>query len=311
MITPPYLQPGDTIAIVAPARKVSKDELKAGIQSLESWGLKVITAPHLFGECNQYSGTDSERISDLQLMLDHPSVKAIFAARGGYGTLRIIDYLNFKSFRTNPKWIVGFSDVTVLHSHIHTNFGIETLHASMPFTFPSDGSDCEALETLRKALFGEELLYSIPPSEFSVYGECKGILAGGNLSILYALNGSISDLDTAGKILFLEDLDEYLYHVDRMMLNLKRSGKLSGLAGLVVGGMTKMNDNLVPFGKTAEEIISDAVAEYKYPVCFGFPAGHIEDNRALILGREVHLSVSSQGAKFNFVKKLIASGDLT
>jgi muramoyltetrapeptide carboxypeptidase len=303
MITPPYLQPGDTIAIVAPARKVSKDELKAGIQSLESWGLKVITAPNLYGECNQYSGTDAERISDLQLMLDHPSVKAIFAARGGYGTLRIIDYLNFETFCTNPKWIVGFSDVTVLHSHIHTQFGIETLHATMPFTFPVEGSDSEALETLRKALFGEALHYSIPPSEFSVQGECNGVIVGGNLSILYALNGSVSDLDTMGKILFLEDLDEYLYHIDRMVLNLKRSGKLAGLAGLIVGGMTKMNDNLVPFGRTVEEIISDAVEEYKIPVCFGFPAGHIEDNRALILGREVHLSVSSHGAKLNFVNK--------
>jgi len=302
MITPPYLQPGDTIAIVAPARKVSKDEIKAGIQILESLGLKVITAPHLYGECNQYSGTDAERTSDLQLMLDHPSVKAIFAARGGYGALRIIDYLDFKSFCLNPKWVVGFSDVTVLHSHIHTQFGIETLHAAMPFTFPADGSGCEAIETLQKALFGEELLYSIPPFEFSVYGDCRGTLVGGNLSILYALNSSISDLDTVGKVLFLEDLDEYLYHVDRMMLNLKRSGKLSRLAGLVVGGMTKMNDNLVPFGKTAEEIVSEAVSEYGYPVCFGFPAGHMEDNRALILGREVSLNVNSHGALLNFIK---------
>lgn len=292
MITPPYLKPGDTVAIVAPARKVIREEVETAIQKLQEWGLKVVLGPHLFGECNQYSGTDPERTSDLQGMLDDPSVKAIFAARGGYGILRIIDDLDFTAFRLNPKWIVGFSDVTILHSHIHTQFGIETLHAAMPFTFPA-GPDNEAMLSMKNALFGHQLRYDILSPEHARHGNCAGILTGGNLSILYALTGSSSDIDTKGKVLFLEDLDEYLYHIDRMMLNLKRSGKLSNLAGLIIGGMTKMNDNVIPFGKTAEEIILNAVAEYNYPVCFGFPAGHIDDNRALILGREVELSVNS------------------
>jgi muramoyltetrapeptide carboxypeptidase len=302
MITPPYLHPGDTVSIIAPARKVSLAEMEPAIRKLKEWGLKVLTGPHLFGENNQYSGTDSERISDFQLMLDNPEVKAIFAARGGYGTLRIIDYLDFTAFRRNPKWIVGFSDVTVLHSHIHSQYDIETLHAAMPFTFPSDGLNTESILSLRNALFGEEIRYEIPTSNQSRLGMNKGILAGGNLSILYALQGSFSDINTRGKILFLEDLDEYLYHIDRMMLSLKRSGKLSGLAGLIIGGMTKMNDNPVPFGLTAEEIVAELVSEYDYPVCFGFPAGHLDDNRALILGRQITLEVNSVNCLIRFAE---------
>jgi muramoyltetrapeptide carboxypeptidase len=302
MITPPYLHPGDTVAIVAPARKVSRAELEPAVRKLEEWGLKVLLGTHVLGEYNQYSGTDAERTSDLQQMLDNPQVKAIFAARGGYGILRIIDYLDFSAFCMNPKWIVGFSDVTILHSHIHTCFGIATLHGPMPFTFPTDGSNTEAILSLRKALFGEEINYEIPTANFSVPGSNKGILTGGNLSILYALSGSVSDIETKDKILFLEDLDEYLYHIDRMLLGMKRSGKLSGLAGLIIGGMTKMNDNQVPFGKTAEEIISDTVSDYNYPVCFGFPAGHMEDNRALILGKEVCLEVNAESCQVKFVK---------
>lgn len=300
MQTPPFLIPGDKVAIVAPARKVSPDEIEAGVNKLRSWGLEVVFGEHLFGDCNQYSGTDQERTSDIQSALDDPGIKAVIAARGGYGTIRIIDYLDFSAFRINPKWIIGFSDITVLHSHIQTNLGIETLHACMPFTFPPDGSDGPSTETLRKALFGEQISYKFQTAELSVIGEAEGILAGGNLSILYALNGTPSDLDTRGKILFIEDLDEYLYHVDRMMMNLRRSGKLSGLAGLVVGGMSGMNDNTVPFGKSPEQIIYESVADYHYPVCFGFPAGHLDDNRALILGRRVKLHVSGDGSRLIF-----------
>lgn len=300
MQTPPFLIPGDKVAIVAPARKVSPDEIETGVNKLRSWGLEVVFGEHLFGDCNQYSGTDQERTSDMQAALDDPGIKAIIAARGGYGTVRIIDSLDFSAFRINPKWIVGFSDITVLHSHIQTNLGIETLHACMPYTFPPDGSDSLSTETLRKALFGEILSYKFQATGLSVTGEAEGILAGGNLSILYALNGTPSDLDTKGKILFIEDLDEYLYHVDRMMMNLRRSGKLSGLSGLVVGGMSGMNDNTVPFGKTPEQIIYEAVAGYHYPVCFGFPAGHLEDNRALILGRRVKLHVSGDVSSLVF-----------
>lgn len=287
MIIPPYLKKGDKIGIAACARKVSAEELEPALNAFEQWGLKVELGKYLFKTNNQFAGTDEERAEDLQLLLDDPSVKAIIGARGGYGTLRIIDNLNFDAFKKNPKWMVGFSDITVLHSHIH-NLHIETLHAKMLINFAKDE---DSSELLRKALFGELHRYEVPSFALNRKGTAKGILTGGNLSLLFALNGSISDIDTRGKILFIEDLDEYLYHVDRMMLNLKRSGKLSQLSGLIVGGMSDMKDNKIPFGKNAEEIILDAVKEFNYPVCFNFPAGHVDNNLPLYLGREVTLEV--------------------
>lgn len=291
MITPPYLKKGDKIGIVAPARKISREELRPAIDIFSSWGLEVVLGKNIFNQQNQFSGSDEQRAEDLQAMLDDSSVKAIISARGGYGTVRIIDKLNFSLFQKNPKWIIGYSDITVLHSHIHTNFGIETLHATMPINFSQNQ---EAVETLRKSLFGEPLNYQIENHSLNKKGKAEGILIGGNLSLLYALCGSKSDLDTKGKILFIEDLDEYLYHIDRMMMNLKRSGKLENLAGIIVGGMSDMKDNLVPFGKNAEEIILDAVKEYDFPVCFNFPAGHIDRNLALIFGRQISLLVSDK-----------------
>ncbi|NTW33931.1 MAG: LD-carboxypeptidase, partial [Bacteroidetes bacterium] len=198
------------------------------------------------------------------------------------------------------KWIAGYSDATVLHSHINTNFGIETLHATMPLNFPPDGANNNALITLKNILFGEKPDYTVEAHPLNRSGLAEGILTGGNLSILYALSGTPSDIDTKGKILFIEDLDEYLYHIDRMMMQLKRSGKLESLAGLVVGGMTEMKDNTVPFGKTAYKIIAEAVKEYNYPVCYGFPAGHIEDNRALIMGRKVKLNITRKSVRLEF-----------
>ncbi len=290
LIQPSYLKKGDKIAIVAPARKISLEEIKSAIDILESWGLEVVLSKNLFKSDNQFSGTDNERADDLQTMLDDSSVKAIIIARGGYGTIRIIDKLDFTKFKQQPKWIVGYSDLTVLHSHIH-NFRIETLHATMPINFTKNEA---ATESLRSALFGEQLKYETGAHQLNKKGICEGELIGGNLSLLYALTGSISDIDTRGKVLFIEDLDEYLYHIDRMMLNLKRSGKLSRLVGLVVGGMTDMKDNAIPFGKNAEEIILDAVKEYNYPVCFNFPAGHIDKNMAIYFGKKVKLKVEEK-----------------
>ncbi|MGZ4036057.1 MAG: S66 peptidase family protein [Bacteroidia bacterium] len=290
LIRPSYLKKNDKIAIVASARKVSKEELQPAIELFKSWGLEVLLSENLFKEEHQFSGSDNERAKDLQTMFDDESVKAVICARGGYGTLRIIDKIDFSEFKKHPKWMIGFSDVTVLHSHIH-NFGIETLHAKMLLNI---NKDPESTETLRKALFGEQLIYEIAPASLNRKGNAEAELVGGNLSLLYALTGSISDINTKGKILFIEDLDEYLYHIDRMMLNLKRSGKLSHLAGLIVGGMTEMKDNTIPFGKTAEEIIIDAVKEYNYPVCFNFPAGHIDKNCAMIFGRKVKLEVGEK-----------------
>lgn len=297
MIKPPFLKKGDKIGIIAPARKISMAELQFAINVFDSWGLVPVYGKNLFGSNHQFSGTDRERAEDLQEMLDDNSVKAIISARGGYGTLRIIDDIDFSNFVKNPKWIIGYSDITVLHSHIHRNFGIETLHATMPINF---SKNAEALETMRRALFGENINYDIKTDTLNKNGNGEGELVGGNLSLLYALTGSKSDIETKGKILFLEDLDEYLYHLDRMMISLKRTGKLNELAGLIVGGMSDMKDNTIPFGKNAEEIISDAVKEFNYPVCFNFPAGHIDKNLALILGRNVRLSVETFFVKLDY-----------
>ena len=299
MITPPYLKSGDKVAIIATARKVSPSEMDAAISIIRSWGLQVVTGPHLFGEKDQYSGTDEERLSDLQMMLDDKDIKAILCARGGYGTVRIIDQIDFSTFEQHPKWIVGYSDITVLHSHIQSQFGIETLHAVMPINFPDEGTET-AIESLRKALFGETIEYNVGINPLNKTGNISGILTGGNLSILYSLIGTPSDIQTEDKILFIEDIDEYLYHVDRMMINLKRSNKLSGIRGLVVGGLTKMNDNTIPFGKQAEQIIAEYAQEAGIPVCFNFPAGHIADNRALIMGREVQLDINQNGVSLQF-----------
>lgn len=287
-VAPAYLKKGDKIGVLACARKISPAEIQPAIDILNSWGLEVVLSKNLFCVDNQFAGTDEERVEDLQAMLDNTSVKAVISARGGYGTMRIIDKIDFTQFKKNPKWVIGYSDITALLSHIN-NIGIEALHATMPINFTKNA---EATETLRKALFGENLNYTATAHPLNRKGTAEAELTGGNLSILYALSCSVSDINTKGKILFIEDLDEYVYHIDRMMLNLKRAGKLDDLAGLIVGGMSDMRDNAVPFGKTAEEIIFEAVKVYNYPVCFNFPAGHVEKNSALYLGRKVNLKVA-------------------
>lgn len=291
MITPNYLKPGDTIAIVSTARKVSKEELKHGLQLLKEWGLKPLFGKTIEAQLHQFAGDDALRTEDFQDMLNNPDVKAIWCARGGYGTVRMVDGLDFSVLKKHPKWIVGYSDITVLHSHIH-NLGIETIHAEMP-SLTHKRSE-ETANSIKKVLFGEEYKLSFPSKEkeLTLIGKASGQLVGGNLSVLYSILGSNSSVRPDGKILFIEDLDEYLYHIDRMMQSLKRSGFLQNLSGLIVGGMNDMNDNTVPFGKTAEEIIFEAVSEYEYPVCFNAPAGHINDNRALIMGRNITLEVT-------------------
>ena len=249
MITPPFLKTGDTIGIVATARKVSREVIDPAVKAIESWGWKAQLGKHLFETDNQFAGNDDLRASDLQEMLDDPGIQAILCACGGYGTVRIIDKLDFTEFVKHPKWIIGYSDITVLHSHIHRHTGIETLHATMPLNFPVDGTSLPAMNALRQCLLGEAPAYKVETGPLSRDGNARGVVVGGNLSILYSLNGTPSDIDTEGKILFIEDLDEYLYHIDRMMMNLKRSGKLDHLAGLVVGGMSQMRDNTIPFGK--------------------------------------------------------------
>ena len=295
LIQPPHLKKGDKIAIIASARKIALEELGAAISVFKNWGLDVVLGDNLFKQNNQFSGTDAERAADLQTALDDKSIKAVISARGGYGTMRIIDKIDFSGFIEQPKWVIGYSDITVLHSHIHT-LGIQTLHATMPINFSKNE---EAVESLMKTLFAQHLTYEFEASVFNKKGVAEAEVVGGNLSLLYALSGSVSDLDTKGKILFMEDLDEYLYHIDRMLLNLQRAGKLRHLAGLLVGGMTDMKDNAIPFGKTAEEIIIDAVKEYDFPVCFNFPAGHVDRNLALVLGKRMKLVVDESGSSLS------------
>ena len=292
MIFPEKLKIGDKIGIISPARKITLNELDPAIKTIESWKLKVELGSNLFEVDNQFSGTIEQRSTDLQTMIDDDSIKAILCARGGYGTVQIIDNIDFSKLKNKPKWIVGYSDVTVLHSHLN-KLGIASLHATMPINFKTNAK--ESLASLKNGLFGNENNILCGPHTFNKFGKVEAEVVGGNLSILYSLLGSNSDVDTDGKILFIEDLDEYLYHIDRMMMNLKRNGKFTKLKGIVVGGMSDMNDNTIPFGKTAEEIILEYIKEFDFPVCFNFPAGHLDDNRTLVFGKECTLEINENG----------------
>ncbi|MBL7776932.1 MAG: LD-carboxypeptidase [Chitinophagales bacterium] len=291
LLRPPSLQPGDSIYLLSTARKISVEELQPAIGLFESWGLRVVIGKSIGAEDRQFAGDDALRTKDFQTALDDKNIRAIICARGGYGTVRMMDAINYDVFMRHPKWVVGFSDVTYLHVHISNSLGIQTLHATMPFSFGNNTP--EAIECLRKELFGIKNEYHISTHPLNRVGSANGILIGGNLSILYSITGTKSGINTSGKILFLEDLDEYLYHLDRMMMNLKRSGKLHDLAGVVVGGFTDMKDNKVAFGCTAYEIIAEHLQDYNYPVCYVFPAGHIADNRALVMGRKYQLTVTT------------------
>lgn len=294
MTTLPFLKAGDTVALAAPARKVSPDEMAPAIEMLRSWGLEILVPNGLYKDENQFAGSDSHRARLLQQLLDDSEVKAILCCRGGYGTARIVDRLDFTRFAEKPKWIVGYSDITVLHCHIHSLLGLPTLHATMPINFGPEPTP--ATESLRQFLFGmnrDYVDYAWEPNRLNRNGKASAPVVGGNLSILYSMLGSRSQIDTRGKILLIEDLDEYLYHIDRMMQALRRAGMLDGLAGLIVGGMSDMHDNTVPFGRTAEEIVADAVAGFDYPVAFGAPFGHLGDNNlALPLGIKCNLEVN-------------------
>jgi muramoyltetrapeptide carboxypeptidase len=289
MITPPYLQKGDTVAILATARKHIVKSMQPTIDLLESWGLHVVVGESIGLEENQLAGSDEQRAADLQKQLNNPTIKAIWCARGGYGTVRVVDLIDFTAFKKSPKWLVGFSDVTVLHNHLNT-MGYKSIHGIMPISLAKASK--EAIESLRLSLFGEPLQYSIDPHPMNRLGKASGELVGGNLSILYSLLGSPSAIDCADKILYIEDLDEYLYHIDRMMMNLKRNGCLESLKGIIVGSMTDMKDNDIPWGKNALEIVQDVTKQYNIPMIFNFPAGHIHDNRALILGNNVTIDVT-------------------
>ncbi len=298
---PMRLTTGDKVALVATARKIEYNEVLPAIELFESWGLNVVIPEGLFDGDNQFAGSDGHRATIFQRMLDDREVKAVFCVRGGYGTVRIVDRLDFSCFKRYPKWIVGYSDVTVLHSHIARQCGVATLHAIMPINIPEHAVELKspAIESLHRCLFDGTVEYRFRTDAECLVknrmGECKGSIIGGNLSVLYSLLGSSSDIDTEGKILLIEDLDEYLYHIDRMMMAMKRAGKLARLKGLIVGALTDMHDNNVPFGRTAEEIVRDTVSEYGYPVVYYCPFGHIGvENMALPLGVELKMEVGEK-----------------
>ena len=287
------LRGGKKVTVLAPAGRISREAVAAGLEGLQHWGLEVETGEHLFTHHYQFAGTDAQRLADLQRALDNPETGAIICARGGYGTTRIIDALDFTAFLRQPKWLVGYSDITTLHLHLH-RLGVESLHATMPLLFGRDTPF--SIESLRNLLFGGEINYAVAPHWLNRTGEGSGVLVGGNLALLVSNVGTASDVDTKGKVLFLEDINEYLYSIDRMMIQLKRSGKLAGLAGLVVGHFTDSKDNDIPFGKDPHAIVADAVREYKFPVCYSFPVGHEPENWAMPCGRTVRLAVGNEGA---------------
>jgi muramoyltetrapeptide carboxypeptidase len=288
---PPYLEAGDLIGILCPAGFFPAEKAEPCLETLRSWGYKVKEGRTLGGDSSTYfSGTDNERLEDIQAMMDDPDIKAILCARGGYGTGRIIDRIDFTAFEKNPKWVIGFSDVTVLHAHIYTNFKIAGLHAPMASAF-AEGSGNEFVRSFHAAISGTKNRYHCASHPLNRKGEAVAELVGGNLSLLVNLIGTASDLKTKGRILFLEDTGEYLYHIDRMMHQMDRAGKLEKLAGLIVGGFTSMQDTERPFGETVYELIRERVRKYDYPVCFGFPVSHEKENYALKVGVGYKLKV--------------------
>lgn len=302
MTYPPYLQKGSVIGITCPAGFVSHDRVSYAVETLRKMGYEVVIGDTVGSEHFYFSGNDEARRKDLQCMLDDSSIHAILMGRGGYGMSRIIDELDFTKFQQNPKWICGFSDITVLHSHILNNFDIATMHSPMCGAFKPDTITQLHMLNFFDAIAGNPLSYQTIPSEYNRAGEATAVLTGGNLAILAHLTGSASAVDTDGKILFIEDIGEYLYNTDRLLLNLKRAGKLDKLSALIVGGFTDVQDTERPFGQTVNEIIWDKVKEYDYPVCFNFPTGHQEINYTLTLGGMHHLKVTKQGGELQLMK---------
>ncbi|OYT16101.1 MAG: LD-carboxypeptidase [Bacteroidetes bacterium 4572_77] len=301
MKQPRFLKAGDRVGLVSPAGKVSAKEIKTAVKVMQSWGLEPVFGRHIFSKHFQFAGTDEQRMMDIQEFIDDIDIKAIIASRGGYGSARIINRLDFSKMRIHPKWFVGYSDITVFHGYLHSRIPMQSLHATMPKNFPDNMQGNASVESLRKALFGELTSYDLNSCRCYRSGEASAPIVGGNLSILNSINGTPGDIDTQGKILFIEDIQEYLYHTDRMMQNLKWSGKLSKLKGLIVGGLTQMKDNEDPFGQSAEEIIWEAVKDYDYPVVMNFPAGHQEPNLALYFGREASMVLREDNFKLEFL----------
>nr|WP_219921440.1 LD-carboxypeptidase [Rufibacter sp. XAAS-G3-1] len=298
VITPPALQKGDAVGIVCLARKVSLEDIQDGVRLLETWGLRVVLGKSVGAEDGYLGGADELRRSDFQQMLDNPEIKAVFSARGGYGTTRILDQIDFSGFQKSPKWVIGFSDITAMLCHLHT-LGLESVHGTMPLLMgkPETG---EADESLRRILFREPLSYATPANPLNVLGAATGQLVGGNLILLDTITGTASEVEYTGKILFLEDVGEHYYNIDRVLVHLRRLGKLEKLAGLVVGQFSDMKDTAVPFGRDVPQIILEHCGGYGYPICFDFPVGHVERNLALVVGREAMLQVTAESVSLHY-----------
>jgi len=302
LIQPPYLKAGDTVAIVAPSGllKNRTKEIDQAQALLKSWGLNVMVGQHVFEQAGHFAGTDEQRSDDLQKALDNPNIKAIWSARGGYGTVRVIDNLDYSKFKKAPKWLIGYSDITALHNDIH-NEGIETIHALMCTSLTNNLEGIEtSVATFRKAIFGESLNYSINGSEYNKTGSASGQLVGGNLTLLHTMLGSRTSIKTDNKILFFEEIGEYAYHIDRMLISMKRAGYFENCKGIIVGDISNVRKNTTPWGKPVKQLILDMFAEYDFPILFDFPAGHEKDNRALILGRTLELKVGKDESTINY-----------
>ncbi|NJX14135.1 S66 peptidase family protein [Tamlana crocina] len=299
---PPYIKAGDTVAIVAPSGilKNRVGEVQQAQALLKSWGLHSIVGQHIFNQANHFAGTDDERCEDFQQVLDDPKIKAIWCARGGYGAVRILDKLDFSKFKKQPKWIIGYSDITAIHNQIH-NEGVESLHALMCVSLTKDLSEIDAsISTFKNTLFGEPLNYTLKGSKYNRSGTATGQLVGGNLTMLHTMLGSKTSIDTSGKILFIEEIGEYKYHIDRMLQSLKRAGYFDNCNGVIIGDMTKLRKNTTLWGTSIEQLILDALTDYNFPIAFGMPAGHEKDNRALILGRTINLTVNIEQSSIIF-----------
>lgn len=302
MIQPPYLKAGDTVAIVAPSGilKNREREVNQAIGLLKKWGLHAVVGKHVYSKSNHFAGTDAQRCEDFQNALDDPKISAIWCARGGYGTVRILDKLNYDKFKQNPKWVIGYSDITALHNQIH-NEGFQTLHALMCVSLTKDLSDIEqSLATFKSALFGKPKNYTLTASKYNRVGNTQGKLIGGNLTLLHTMLGSETSLKTDGKILFIEEIGEYKYHIDRMLQSMKRAGYFDNLKGLVVGDMSRMRKNTTLWGSSVEQLILDTLSEYDFPIAFNMPAGHEKDNRAMILGKTIELKVTKTKSSLVF-----------
>lgn len=300
MFKPDFLKAGDRIRIVSPAGWVKEEKVLPAVELLRNEGFEVVLGDHVFSRHFQFAGADQERLSDIQLAFDDPQCKAVICSRGGYGSVRIAGDINFSFFRDHPKWLVGFSDITLLHARLQKE-GFCSIHGAMPAFYLNDDQPSQSFSALMKVLKGDVPSNTLSPQQFNRHGSATGMLTGGNLSIVYSLIGTPMEQDTDGHILFIEDISEYLYHLDRMMHSLKFSGKLSKLKGLLVGGFTEVRDNESPFGQNVEEIVMQVAGEYNYPICFGFPAGHLDVNLPVVLGATYRLEVDEKQASFSMV----------